>query len=174
MTSVGKLRRSNSCDSVVSCANLYEERQEIFRLYNSPYRSAYWKQQLKLVRLVEEVREERKRLTELVYTLREQKFVCYLCQSRLALSSLVLNDKCRHNICRVCFSKLIVLRDTNTKRESATRYQCLACPSSIQETPSFLVTLSAGVLRLPESATEGEFSKVKCETVGYRVKLIEN
>lgn len=172
MPLVDKLRRCNSCDSIVFYANLRDERDEILRLYNSPYRSAYWQQQLKLVRLLEEVRAERKRLTELVYTLREQKFVCYLCQSRLSLSALVLNDKCRHNICRVCFSKLIVLRNTND-RENTTRYQCLACASSLQDSPSFLVTLSAGVLNLPET-TDNNASAGKCETIGYRVKLIEN
>lgn len=111
-------------------------------------------------------------------TIAEQRFVCYVCQVGVPLSMLVLNDRCRHSICRVCFLKVDFAKEEHG-------YQCVFCT----EMPTMLATLSPGTAAITTAADDEESSsdddygsrhrhrKEKLHrraVVGFRVHFMEN
>lgn len=70
------------------------------------------------VLLLQQLTHERNNILELIDDISQQqqqqqyRFRCYMCLERVPLSLLVLNDLCRHSICRVCFSKVILEQAT--------------------------------------------------------------
>lgn len=66
------------------------------------------------VLLLRQLAHERNNILGLIEGVSKQqyRFRCYLCLERVPLSLLVLNDLCRHSICRVCFSKVILEQAT--------------------------------------------------------------
>jgi DNA-directed RNA polymerase subunit RPC12/RpoP len=61
----------------------------------------------KSIFLHRELQQERVAIYTLLQAVSEQRYTCYVCQSSVPLSMLVLNDNCRHSVCRVCFVKII-------------------------------------------------------------------
>jgi hypothetical protein len=111
-------------------------------------------------RLSTQLYEEREAIMILLRTVREQqRHACYVCQDHVPLSMLVLNDRCHHSLCRVCFMKVTATAAAGDEEENnPLYYHCIACKTS----PSVLAVLSPKVV------------KEYAETVGYRVQLIDN
>lgn len=110
------------------------------------------------VKLLEQLADERNRILSLIDDIsqHQRRFRCYLCQEYVVLSMLVLNDRCRHSICRVCFSKV-----TMNSMTTAATYACLACDSAATSSPTMLAILSPGI---EENSND----------IGYLVHLIDN
>jgi hypothetical protein len=121
-------------------------------------------------RLLAELLSEQEEVDALLATLRSQGFRCYVCQERMNLSMLVLNDRCRHSVCRVCFAKVTM---DGERGDCPTLYRCLMCqtlsaPQSIY-CPSTLAILSPGF------APVREYERLDVSSpIGYRVQLIDN
>lgn len=101
----------------------------------------------------------------------DNRFFCCVCQANVPLSMLVLNDACRHSVCRVCFAKVTL---------HTYPYECLLCKRS----PGMLATLSPGTVTTEakhnKNATTGENDRndgargSAVTLVGYRLHFMEN
>lgn len=137
---------------------------------------------------------EREAVNSLLRCVRSQRYSCYVCQEQFPLSMLVLNDQCRHLLCRLCFSKVSFHNTLETaagEARSTPLYICLMCRTleSHQRQryrngsgpPSVLATLSPGMCTVLEYESDHHNNGVDTvnviappTSVGYRLQLIEN
>lgn len=115
-------------------------------------------------RKLSEMQTERTRIKDWLSSLVGQRFACYVCQEALPLSMLVFNDRCRHQVCRCCLSKVMFAIDATHP------YVCMLChqnnPDEVAVAPpSVLATLSPGV------ATVAEYEPTH---ISYRIQLVDN
>lgn len=97
-------RRLNSSEDIVN-THCFEHKELLNQLKHEEDAS---------VLLLRQLTHERNNILGLIDDISQQqhRFRCYMCQERVPLSLLVLNDLCRHSICRVCFSKVILEQAT--------------------------------------------------------------